>query len=143
MAGRCCCWALFRSGVLSGCTCRYDWIVVPRIVEGKPVTTSGSVAIVVSRYNESITSKLLAGALSTLAEHGMPDERILVAWVPGAWELSVVAQRLATKGAYRAVICLGAVIRGETTHDQQINRAVSLSLTETARQTGVPVLFGL
>jgi 6,7-dimethyl-8-ribityllumazine synthase len=99
-------------------------------------------AIVVSRYNESITSKLLAGALQTLAEHGVADELIDVAWVPGAFEIPVVASRLAARG-YAAVICLGAVIRGETTHDQHINRAVSYQMAEISVRTGVPVLFGV
>ena len=100
-------------------------------------------AIVVSRYNESITGKLLAGALETLKRRDVPDEQIDVAYVPGAWELPIVAAELAASGRYLAVICLGAVIRGETTHDQHINRAVSSSLAEISLDTGVPVLFGL
>ena len=100
-------------------------------------------AIVVSRYNESITSKLLRGALDTLLKHGVGDDRITVAWVPGAWEIPLVADRLAKSGRYAAVLCLGAVIRGETTHDQHINRRVSTSLGETSLSTGVPVLFGV
>lgn len=100
-------------------------------------------AIVVSRYNESITGNLLAGALDTLRRRDVPDEQIDVAYVPGAWELPIVAAELAASGRYLAVICLGAVIRGETTHDQHINRAVSTSLAEISLDTGVPVLFGL
>lgn len=100
-------------------------------------------AIVVSRYNETITQRLLAGAIATLQGHGVTDEAIDVAWVPGAWEISLVADRLARSRIYAAVICLGAVIRGETTHDQHINRQVSLSLGRTALESGVPVLFGL
>ena len=79
--------------------------------------------IVVSRFNESITSRLLDGAVQTLVAHGVADERIDVAWTPGAFEIPTVANRLAASGRYAAVICLGAVIRGETTHDQHINRA--------------------
>jgi 6,7-dimethyl-8-ribityllumazine synthase len=97
----------------------------------------------VSRYNESITGNLLAGALDTLKRRDVPDEQIDVAYVPGAWELPIVAAELAASGRYLAVICLGAVIRGETTHDQHINRAVSSSLAEISLDTGVPVLFGL
>src|SRR3990172_4734013 len=82
-------------------------------------------AIVASRWNESITQKLLDGAVSTLTSRGIPDKAIDVAWAPGAWEIPLVAQRLAAPRRYRAVICLGAVIRGETTHDQHINHAVS------------------
>ena len=100
-------------------------------------------AIVVSRWNESITQKLLDGAVSTLTSRGIPDEAIDVAWVPGAWEIPLVAQRLADSRRYRAVICLGAVIRGETTHDEHINRAVSTAISQLALDTGIPVLFGV
>jgi 6,7-dimethyl-8-ribityllumazine synthase len=101
------------------------------------------IAIVVSRYNDSITRKLLDGAVATLTEKGVSSDKIDVAWVPGAWELTIVADRLAKTHTYSAVICLGAVIRGETTHDQHINRAVSLGLETSARAWGVPILFGL
>ena len=104
---------------------------------------TGSLAIVVSRYNESITKNLLSGALETLAEHGVAGERVEVAWVPGAWEIPLIADRLARSGRYAAVICLGAVIRGETTHDRHINRAVSTSLAEIGLAARIPVLFGL
>ncbi len=114
-----------------------------RKFEGEAVAPDGSLAIVVSRYNESITGNLLAGALDTLRRRDVPDEQIDVAHVPGAWELPIVAAELAACGRYLAVICLGAVIRGETTHDQHINRAVSSSLAEISLDTGVPVLFGL
>ena len=114
-----------------------------RVIEGRVGETAGSVAIVVSRYNESITKNLLTGALETLAEHGVADERVDVAWVPGAWEIPLVADLLAQSDNYAAVICLGAVIRGETTHDQHINRAVSASLAEIGLAAGIPVLFGL
>jgi len=100
-------------------------------------------AIVVSQYNKSITSKLLAGAITTLSDHGVAEESIDVAWVPGGWEIPLVADRFARKGSYDAVICLGAVIRGETTHDQHINRQVSLCLGQLALGSGVPILFGL
>jgi 6,7-dimethyl-8-ribityllumazine synthase len=116
---------------------------VGRTFEGKAVAPAGSLAIVVSRYNESITKNLLTGAMETLRQHGVKDEQIDVAWVPGAWELSLVADRLARSHRYAAVICLGAVIRGETTHDQHINRAVSTSLARSGVDTGVPVVFGL
>jgi 6,7-dimethyl-8-ribityllumazine synthase len=113
------------------------------VFEGNLTPPSGSLAIVVSRYNESITRNLLAGALATLAENGVADDRVDVAWVPGAWEIPLVATRLANDGRYQAVICLGAVIRGETTHDQHINRAVSVGLSQAATDSGVPVLFGI
>lgn len=110
---------------------------------GQPRYTSGRLAIVVSRYNDTVTSRLLAGAQETLRSRGVPDEAIDVAWAPGAFEVPMIAERLAATRRYAAVICLGAVIRGETTHDQHINRAVSLAFAETARQWGLPVLFGV
>lgn len=103
----------------------------------------GRYAVAVSRYNESITGRLLAGARQTLRAHGVPDEALDVAWVPGAFELPVVAARLARSRRYAAVLCLGAVIRGETTHDQHINRAVSLELMAEGVRGGVPILFGV
>jgi 6,7-dimethyl-8-ribityllumazine synthase len=99
--------------------------------------------VVVSRFNDSITSRLLDGALDTLRRNAVAEDRIDVAWVPGAFEIPVVANRMAASGRYVAVICLGAVIRGETTHDQHINRAVSLALTKIAIRYDLPVLFGV
>lgn len=116
---------------------------MPRFIEGERTAPGGSFAIVVSRYNDSITTKLLSGAITTLTEHGVDEAKIDVVWVPGAWEIPLVAQRAAKSGRYAAVICLGAVIRGETTHDQHINRAVSIGLNEAGLQSGVPVLFGV
>ena len=116
---------------------------MPRIFQGDSKQARGPIAIVVSRYNESITRNLLAGALETLTAHGIPDEDIDVAWVPGAWEIPLVAQHMAVGREYKAVICLGAVIRGETTHDQHINRAVSMNLADLASSTDVPVLMGV
>ena len=116
---------------------------MPRTFEGQLDAPAGKFAIVVSRYNESITNKLLEGAVRTLVEHGVADDAIDVAWVPGAFEIPLVADRLAKSGQYSAVICLGAVIRGETTHDQHINRAVSLGITEAALTSGIPVTFGV
>jgi 6,7-dimethyl-8-ribityllumazine synthase len=102
-------------------------------------------AIVVSSYNLNITDNLRRGAIETLENAGVPADQIDVFWVPGAWEISLVADRLAaqTQHPYAAIICLGAVIRGETTHDQHINRQVSLSLGEIAIRSGIPVQFGL
>ncbi len=86
-------------------------------------------AIVVSRWNEGVTRKLLDGAVDKLKEKGVADEVIDVAWVPGAMEVPLVAKRLAGLRRYQAIICLGCVIRGETTHDQHINRSVSHAIT--------------
>jgi 6,7-dimethyl-8-ribityllumazine synthase len=116
---------------------------VPQVFEGREAASPGRFAIVVSRYNESITERLLAGALETFASHGLPPEAVDVAWVPGAFEIPLVAARLAASRRYAGVVCLGAVIRGETTHDQHINRSVSNELAALAVRTGVPVLFGL
>jgi 6,7-dimethyl-8-ribityllumazine synthase len=104
---------------------------------------SGRIGIVVSRFNESITKRLLAGAVETLAAHGVTDDQIDVAWTPGAFEIPTVANRLAASGRYAAVICLGAVIHGETPHDQYIDGAVSNALCEIGVHYGLPVLFGI
>jgi 6,7-dimethyl-8-ribityllumazine synthase len=114
-----------------------------QILEGPLDTPQGRFAIVVSRYNESITGKLLGGAVKTLTEHGVADTAIDVVWTPGAFEIPLIADRLASSAQYVAVLALGAVIRGETTHDQHINRAVSLGLMEAGLRSGVPVLFGV
>jgi 6,7-dimethyl-8-ribityllumazine synthase len=116
---------------------------MPNVFEGDAKAGNGRFSIVISRYNETITSRLLSGAVETLVEHGVADESIDVVWVPGAFEIPLVAARQAASGRYVAVLCLGAVIRGETTHDQHINRAVSLELARIGVESGVPVLFGL
>ena len=114
-----------------------------------PAELPGSVsdqnfAIVVSRYHHDITGKLLEGALETLGKYGVPDDQIRVAWVPGAWELPIVAQALlCSEVEYGAVLCFGCVIRGETTHDQHINSTVSQSLGELSLSYDVPIGFGL
>jgi 6,7-dimethyl-8-ribityllumazine synthase len=113
------------------------------VYEGKVEHHEGRFAIVVARFNESITSRLLEGAVQTLKSHGVAGEAIDVAWVPGAFEIPTVANRLAQSGRYLAVICLAAVIRGETTHDQHINRAVSMALADIGARCGLPVLFGV
>lgn len=116
---------------------------MPQFYEGEPRAGEGRFAIVVSRYNHTITSKLLDGALQTLTRHGVKDHMIDVAWVPGAWELPVIARKFTRSDRHAAVLCLGAVIRGETTHDQYINQQVSHSLGQLSLETGVPVLFGV
>lgn len=116
---------------------------MPNLLSSATDQTNVRIGIVVSRWNESITSRLLDGAIETLARRDVPDQAIDVAYVPGAWEIPVVAQRMANSGRYHAVICLGAVIRGETTHDQHINRAVTLSIADIAVRHDLPVLLGL
>ena len=114
-----------------------------RVIEGNKQITKERFGIVVSRYNETITDNLLAGALATLATHGATEDHVFVARVPGAWELPIAAQRLLESGEYAAVLCLGAVIKGETTHDTYINWQVSRSLGQLALDHKTPVLFGL
>jgi 6,7-dimethyl-8-ribityllumazine synthase len=116
---------------------------MPNVFEGDRSAGVGRFAVVVSRYNDSITGKLLDGAVATLTAAGVVDASIDVAWVPGAWEIPLAARRFAESGDYCAVLCLGAVIKGETSHDQHINRQVSLSLGQIALRSGVPVLFGV
>jgi 6,7-dimethyl-8-ribityllumazine synthase len=117
--------------------------IVTKIYQGTATDIGGRFAIVVARFNESITTRLLEGAITTLTAHGVSEDRINVAWVPGAFEIPTVAGSMAGSGQYVAVICLGAVIRGETTHDQHINRAVSNALAEIGSHYGLPVIFGL
>jgi len=101
------------------------------------------VAVVVARWNEPITRRLLAAAEAVLVRAGLPATELDVAWVPGSFELPLAADRLAATGRYAAVICLGAVIRGETSHDQHIARAVAIGIEQVARVRGIPVAFGV
>ena len=110
---------------------------------GELSPVEGAYAIVVSRYNEMITGKLLEGAIGKLRSAGVAEDAIYVAHVPGAWELPVVAQTFAEDAGVAAVLCLGAVIKGETTHDQYINQQVAESLGRLALERRKPVLFGL
>jgi 6,7-dimethyl-8-ribityllumazine synthase len=100
-------------------------------------------AIVVSRFNETITAQLLAGASETLQQRGVAEKNITVAWVPGAFELPIVCDCLAASGQYVAVIALGAVIQGETSHHEYINMATAHGLMQTGLRNGLPVLFGV
>jgi 6,7-dimethyl-8-ribityllumazine synthase len=116
---------------------------MPKILEGDLVGRGDAIAIVVARWNELVTARLLEGALDTLRRHGVKDDVVTVARVPGSFELPLVADQLAKSGKYKAVICLGAVIQGETTHHEYINQSVAASLQRTAAETGKPVLFGV
>jgi 6,7-dimethyl-8-ribityllumazine synthase len=113
------------------------------VYAGRPEGGEGRFAIVVSRFNRSITERMLDGAVQTLVARGVPDDRIDVVWVPGAFEVPTVASRLASAGRHAAILCLGAVIRGQTTHDQHINRAVSMALAQLGAQYKLPVMFGI
>ncbi len=113
------------------------------ILEGKLIAENVKVGIVVSRFNEFITGKLLAGAEDGLIRHGVQEEDITVAWVPGAFEIPLIAQKMAQSGKYDAVIALGAVIRGATSHYDYVCNEVSKGVAQASLQSGVPVLFGI
>lgn len=117
----------------------------PRTFAGEATRVAAGlrVAIVVARWNDRVTGGLLAGALDRFAEAGLSADAIDVAWVPGAFELPLVADRLAATGGYAAVVCLGAIIRGETEHDRHIAQAVARGIEAAGRSHGVPVLFGV
>ena len=100
-------------------------------------------AIVVSRFNEFVSSRLLGGAIDALERHGCKTANITVVWVPGAWELPLVAKKLASSGRYHAVICLGCVIRGETPHFDYIAAEAAKGLGQVSLESGVPVAFGV
>lgn len=101
------------------------------------------IAVIASRFNEDVTERLLAGALAELAEHNVDERDVVVAWVPGAFELPLAAQRVATEGELDAVICLGAVIRGETGHYEHVATQCAAGLQRVQLDTGVPVVFGV
>ena len=114
------------------------------VIEGKVVGKKGmKAAIVAARFNEIIVNKLLGGAVDGLVRHGVEEENITAAWVPGAFEIPLVAERLAKSGKYDAVICVGAVIRGDTSHYDYVCNEVSKGIATVGLQTGVPVLFGV
>ncbi|MEF2964401.1 6,7-dimethyl-8-ribityllumazine synthase [Paenibacillus sp. M1] len=113
------------------------------VFEGNLVSNGLKYAIVVGRFNEFITSKLLGGALDALKRHGVKDEEISVAWVPGAFEIPFAAQRLAESGNYDAVITLGTVIRGSTSHYDYVCNEVAKGVAAIGLKTGVPTIFGV
>lgn len=115
-----------------------------QVLEGKVVAPQGmKVGIVASRFNEIIVNKLLGGAVDGLVRHGVEEENITAAWVPGAFEIPVAASRMAQSGKYDAVICVGAVIRGDTSHYDYVCNEVSKGIAQVGLATGVPVLFGV
>lgn len=116
---------------------------MPTFIEGQHVAEDADFGIVVSRFNEFITRKLLDGALDALRRHGADLERVTIAWCPGSVEIPLVAQRMAASGKYAAVITLGAVIRGETSHYDLVCSAVSNGTVQASLETGVPVIFGV
>ncbi|MBR4544020.1 MAG: 6,7-dimethyl-8-ribityllumazine synthase [Lachnospiraceae bacterium] len=114
------------------------------LLEGKVVAPEGmKVGIVASRFNEIIVNKLLGGAVDGLVRHGVAEENITAAWVPGAFELPVIAKKMAKSGKYDAVICLGAVIRGQTSHYDLVCNEAAKGIAQAGLETEVPVLFGV
>ncbi|WP_243290118.1 6,7-dimethyl-8-ribityllumazine synthase [Bacillus sp. FJAT-47783] len=111
--------------------------------EGNVVGTGLKIGIVVARFNEFITSKLLSGALDGLVRHGVSEDDVEVAWVPGAFELPLIAKKMAETKKYDAVISLGTVIRGSTTHYDYVCNEAAKGIAQASTQTGVPVIFGV
>ncbi|ODA42798.1 6,7-dimethyl-8-ribityllumazine synthase [Desulfosporosinus sp. BG] len=111
--------------------------------EGKLMAEGLKIGIIAARFNEFITSKLVSGAVDALRRHGALEDDIELAWVPGAFEIPLVAQKMADSKRYDAVICLGAVIRGATPHFDLVSNEVSKGIAHVGLQTGVPVIFGV
>ncbi len=113
------------------------------VFEGKLISEDIRIGIVAARFNEFITSKLLSGALDGLKRHNVQEEHIDVAWVPGAFEIPLIASKMAKSKKYDAIICLGAVIRGSTSHYDYVCSEVSKGVAQTALAHDIPVLFGV
>ncbi|MCI7061555.1 MAG: 6,7-dimethyl-8-ribityllumazine synthase [Lachnospiraceae bacterium] len=114
-----------------------------KVLEGKVVAEGARIGIVAARFNEFIVSKLVSGARDGLVRHNVDDDNITLAWVPGAFEIPVMAKKMAESGKYDAVICLGAVIRGATSHYDYVCAEVSKGVASVSLETGVPVMFGV
>ena len=114
-----------------------------KVLEGKVVSEGAKISIVAARFNEFIVSKLIAGARDGLVRHNVEDDDITLAWVPGAFEIPVMAKKMAESGKYDAVICLGAVIRGATSHYDYVCAEVSKGIASVSLETGIPVMFGV
>ena len=111
--------------------------------EGNLIGTGSKFGIIVGRFNEFIGGKLLEGALDALKRHGVDEEDVSVAWVPGSFEIPLIAQKMASSGKYDAVICLGAVIKGSTDHYDYVCAEVSKGIAQASLNSGIPVLFGV
>ncbi len=116
---------------------------MPQVFEGKLIGTGLKIGVVVARFNEVITEKLLQGTLGALKAHDVADADITVAWVPGAFELPLVASKLALSGRFDAVIALGCVIRGATTHYDYVCNEAAKGIANAAQKSGIPVIFGV
>ena len=116
---------------------------MPRQLQAKPDGEGLRIGIALARFNQSVTDRLLAGALEALAQHGVADDAIDVVTVPGAFELPLCAQTLALAGRYDAVLCLGAVVRGETPHFEYVATEAARGIAEVARRHDLPIAFGI
>lgn len=116
---------------------------MPMEIRAQLLAGDAAFAIVVSRFNDLVTRRLLEGALEALYRHGADAARITVAWVPGSFEIPLVASRMAHSGKFHAVICLGAVIQGSTTHHEYVNSQTASGILQAGLQSGVPVSFGV
>ena len=114
-----------------------------KVLEGKLVAGKGRFAIVASRFNEFIVSKLISGAEDTFVRHGVDTDDITLVWVPGAFELPLAAMKLAQSSKYSAIVCLGAVIRGSTSHYELVCNEAAKGIAQVGLKTGVPVTFGV
>ena len=114
-----------------------------KTIEGDLIAKGKKFGIVASRFNDFITKELISGCLDTLVRHGAEEKDLTVTWVPGAFEISVVAQRLAKNKSYDAIICLGTVIRGATPHFDYIASEVAKGIARVSQDTGLPVIFGV
>lgn len=114
-----------------------------RVLEGNVVANGTRVGIVASRFNEFIVSKLVSGAQDALLRHGVKDDDITLAWVPGYFEIPLTAQKMAESGNYDAVICLGTVIKGATSHYDHVCAEVSKGVASVGLKTGIPTIFGV
>lgn len=113
------------------------------ILEGKLLAEGQRIGIVAGRFNEFITSKLLGGAVDAFVRHGGEEQNLTVAWVPGAFEIPLTAQKMVESGRYDAVVCLGAVIRGATPHFDMVANEATKGVAQVGLRTGVPVIFGI
>jgi 6,7-dimethyl-8-ribityllumazine synthase len=116
---------------------------MPNFYEGHLLGQGLKFAVVAGRFNEFITNRLLGGALDALKRHGVADQDIEVAWVPGAFEIPLAARRMALSGRYDAVICIGAVIRGATPHFEYVASEVTKGIAKISQDSGVPAVFGV
>ena len=116
---------------------------MPKVLEGTLLAGNVRVAIVVSRFNDFVTERLLEGAIDTFRRHGISDDKITVVRVPGSFEIPLPAKLLAESGEFAAVVCLGAVIQGETSHHEYINHPMASAIMQASLTSGIPVTFGV